>query len=160
MNFTRDKRIKVPSSTINAFYADREIDLEFEPKWPNQFINLVDEKDSSQSVMGMYNQNSDKVEIFEPTKENVWGIYPRNEQQACALNALLDDDIKLVTISGGAGTGKTLMAIAAGLAKTTDEDVYQKLLVARPIFPMGKDIGFLPGDLDEKVKSMDAAYLR
>jgi PhoH-like ATPase len=54
-------------------------------------------------------------------------------------------------LSGGAGTGKTLMAIAAGLAKSTDEDVYQKLLVARPIFPLGKDLGFLPGDLDEKL---------
>jgi PhoH-like ATPase len=145
------RELKVPSSTINDFYADREVTLDFEPKWPNQFINLVDEKDESQSVMGMYNQSTDKVEIFEPTKENVWGIYPRNAQQACALNALLDDEIKLVTISGGAGTGKTLMAIAAGLAKTTDEDIYQKLLVARPIFPMGKDIGFLPGDLDEKL---------
>jgi PhoH-like ATPase len=63
----------------------------------------------------------------------------------------LDDKIKLVTLVGGAGTGKTLLAIASGLAKATDDDIYQKLLVARPIFPMGKDLGFLPGDLEEKL---------
>lgn len=145
------KNIEVSSKVINDFYTNRSIDLDYEPKWANQFINLVDEKDPSQSVLGIYNQDTDKVEMFESPKENVWGIYPRNMQQACALNALLDDNIKLVTISGGAGTGKTLLAIAAGLTKTTDEDQYQKLLVARPIFPMGKDLGFLPGDLDEKL---------
>lgn len=68
-----------------------------------------------------------------------------------AMAALLDDRIKLVTMSGCAGTGKTLMAIAAGLHKTTDDNVYKKLVVARPIFPMGRDIGFLPGDLSEKL---------
>lgn len=63
----------------------------------------------------------------------------------------MDDKINLVTLSGAAGTGKTLLAIAAGLSKTTDEDQYQKLLVSRPVFPLGKDIGFLPGDLEEKL---------
>ena len=89
--------------------------------------------------------------MLDPHSEGVWGIYPRNLEQTFALEALLDDSIKLVTLSGGAGTGKTLLAIAAGLTKTTDEDEYHKLLVARPVFPLGKDLGFLPGDLDEKL---------
>ena len=72
-------------------------------------------------------------------------------EQSFALWALLNDDIKLVTITGGAGTGKTLLAIASGLSKSTDEDIYSRLLVSRPIFPLGKDLGFLPGDLDEKL---------
>ena len=64
---------------------------------------------------------------------------------------LLDDNIKLVTLVGKAGTGKTLLAIAAGLHKTAEENVYNRLLVSRPVFPMGKDLGFLPGDIEEKL---------
>ena len=81
----------------------------------------------------------------------VWGIAPRNLEQKFALDALLDDRISLVTLSGGAGTGKTLLAMAAGLLKATDEQKYHKILVARPVFPLGKDLGFLPGDLGEKL---------
>ena len=81
----------------------------------------------------------------------MWGIRPRNREQHFALDALLDEDIKLVTLVGKAGTGKTLLAIAAGLLKTTEEVVYQRLLVSRPIFPLGKDLGYLPGDVEEKL---------
>lgn len=68
-----------------------------------------------------------------------------------ALDALLDDSVDLVTLLGKAGTGKTLMAIAAGLRKVTDEQKHQKLLVARPVIPMGRDIGYLPGTMEEKL---------
>lgn len=81
----------------------------------------------------------------------VWGIAARNLEQYCAVHALLDDEIRLVTLTGKAGSGKTLLAMACGLHKTTEEDVYQKLLCSRPIFPMGKDIGYLPGDINDKI---------
>ena len=81
----------------------------------------------------------------------MWGIRPRNREQSFAAELLMNDDIKLVTLVGKAGTGKTLMAIAAGLHKVTEENRYQRLLVARPIFPLGRDIGYLPGDLEEKM---------
>ena len=81
----------------------------------------------------------------------MWGIRPRNKEQSFALDLLLNDEIKLVTIVGKAGTGKTLLAIAAGLQKTMEEQVYQKMLVSRPVFPLGKDIGFLPGTVEEKL---------
>jgi PhoH-like ATPase len=81
----------------------------------------------------------------------VWGIRPRNKEQHYALDLLLNDDIKLVTLVGKAGTGKTLLAIAAGLQKCVEETNYQKLLVSRPIFPLGRDIGYLPGDIEEKL---------
>jgi PhoH-like ATPase len=142
--------VKSPSEAINQFYANREIRLEQEFN-ANQFVIIEDETDSSQFVHGMYDPSEDMVKMLEPRTEGVWGIYSRNIEQAMALECLMDDRIKLVTISGEAGTGKTLMAIAAGLCKTTDEDQYQKLLVSRPIFPLGKDIGYLPGDLDEKL---------
>lgn len=143
--------LKVSSDVINKFYTKRSIKIDQEELAPNQFVILEEENDPSQFVYGVYDALDDHVRMLDPHSEGVWGIYPRNLEQTFALEALLDDNIKLVTLSGGAGTGKTLMAIAAGLAKTTDEDEYHKLLVARPIFPLGKDLGFLPGDLDEKL---------
>ena len=84
-------------------------------------------------------------------RDGVWGIRPRNKEQHCALDLLLCDDVKLVTLVGKAGTGKTLLALAAGLQKVVEEQLYSKLLVSRPIFPLGRDIGFLPGDIEEKL---------
>ena len=84
-------------------------------------------------------------------RDGVWGIKPRNREQHFALDLLLNDDIKLVTLVGKAGTGKTLLAIAAGLQKVTEEQVFSKLLVSRPIFPLGRDIGYLPGTIEEKL---------
>lgn len=145
------KTLKVGSSLINDFYTNRSLKLEDERFFPNEFVILEDENDANQFVYGIYSSESGCVRALEPEADGVWGIYPRNIEQTFALESLLDDRIKLVTLSGAAGTGKTLMAIAAGLMKCTDEDEYQKLLVSRPIFPLGKDIGFLPGDLDEKL---------
>jgi len=143
--------VTVKAEQINEFYSKRQIILENHELYPNQFVILEDSEDKSQFVYGVYDDSTKAVRMLEPYSEGVWGIYPRNLEQTFALEALLDDNIKVVTLSGGAGTGKTLMAIAAGLAKCTDEDEYQKLLVSRPIFPLGRDIGFLPGDLDEKL---------
>jgi len=81
-----------------------------------------------------------------------WGIKPRNREQIVAVDLLLNDDIKLVTMIGTAGTGKTLLAIATGLRKVVDEGVYRRLTVTRPVVPMGKDIGYLPGKEEEKMK--------
>ena len=149
--YTGVLRLSVPAALISEMYAKREVIIKGQAFAPNQFVVLSDDKDPAQTVLGIYNGDLERVVMLDIPRESVWGIYPRNLEQSCALAALLDDTIKLVTLSGGAGTGKTLMAIAAGLAKSTDEDVYQKLLVARPIFPLGKDLGFLPGDLDEKL---------
>jgi PhoH-like ATPase len=84
-------------------------------------------------------------------KERVWGIVARNREQLFAVELLLDESISLVTLDGMAGTGKTLMAIACGLKMVADDRHYSRLVVSRPIFPLGRDIGFLPGDLSEKL---------
>lgn len=149
--FTGITTLKLAAEPINQFYTKRELKLDGYDLMPNQFVVLEDANDPSQFVYGLYDAIDGVVRMLDPRSEGVWGIYPRNLEQTFALEALLDDNIKLVTLSGGAGTGKTLLAIAAGLAKTTDEDEYHKLLVARPVFPLGKDLGFLPGDLDEKL---------
>ncbi|MBC7530212.1 MAG: PhoH family protein [Oligoflexus sp.] len=148
--YTGVLEMTVEAAVINKFYIDREIRLEGE-FYPNQFVILEDKDDPSASVFGIYDGAEKIIKMVDPRTEGIWGIFPRNMEQAMALECLLNDKIRLVTLSGQAGTGKTLMAIAAGLVKTTDEDQYQKLLVSRPIFPMGRDIGYLPGDLDEKL---------
>jgi PhoH-like ATPase len=85
------------------------------------------------------------------SREGVWGIKPRNREQHFAFDALLDDRIKLVTLMGKAGTGKTLMAMAAGLKKTVLDREFRRLVVARPTVAMGRELGFLPGSLEEKL---------
>ena len=91
--------------------------------------------------------------------EHIWGIKPRNVQQTMAVELLLRKDIPLVTLIGKAGTGKTLSRLAAGLMQTEDLGDYKKLLVARPIVPVGKDLGYLPGEKQEKLETMDATHL-
>ncbi len=149
--YTGVVRVGVPAAAINDFYVSREMKIEDQEFFPNQFVILEDLEDASQFVYGLYDGTDDSIKMLEPSTEGVWGVFPRNIEQTFALDALLNDSIQLVTISGAAGTGKTLLAIAAGLVKTTDEDIYNKLLVSRPIFPLGRDIGFLPGDIDEKL---------
>ncbi|HEW92925.1 MAG TPA: PhoH family protein, partial [Thermotogaceae bacterium] len=80
-----------------------------------------------------------------------WGINPRNREQLLAFELLMDDSVKLVTLIGPAGTGKTLLSITAGLAKVIDQKIYEKLVVTKPVVPVGKEIGFLPGDVEEKM---------
>jgi PhoH-like ATPase len=107
--------------------------------------------DANQSAMVRFDASTGRIVRVGRHKEGVWGIFARNKEQLFALDLLLNDDIALVTLDGRAGTGKTLIAIAAGLLKVTDERQYRRMLVSRPIFPLGRDVGFLPGDLEEKL---------
>lgn len=84
-------------------------------------------------------------------REGVAGIRPRNREQAFAFDLLLNDSIQIVSLMGMAGTGKTLLALAAGLSRVVEDGAYSRLLISRPVMPMGRDIGFLPGDVDEKL---------
>lgn len=143
--------VKCSADKISELYEKQEIHLEEFQFSPNQFVVLADENDENRVVFGSYDEESKKVRHLESRGDGVWGIYPRNAEQIFAVAALLNDKIKLVTLTGAAGTGKTLLAISCGLTKITDEDEYHKLLVSRPIFPLGKDLGFLPGDIEEKL---------
>ena len=120
--------------------------------FPNQYVILKKSQNFEDIILGRYNHIINAIDMIpQRGHKNTWGILPRNLEQNFALDMLLDDSIKLATLVGTAGTGKTLLAIAAGLAKTTDDPVYKKLLVSRPIFPLGKDLGYLPGTLEEKL---------
>lgn len=119
---------------------------------PNEFVILRDEMGTSKSALLKVSQDGVKLEPLYLSNDPVWGITARNAQQRMALELLLNDDIPLVTLTGKAGTGKTLLALAAGLLKVEDEHKYKKLLIARPVVPMGKDIGYLPGEKEEKLR--------
>ncbi|MDX9911930.1 MAG: PhoH family protein [Phycisphaerales bacterium] len=118
---------------------------------PNQFVLLRDVEDENHTGLGRRLADTEHVIPITGPRKPVFGIMARNVQQTMALDLLMDDEIRMVTLLGSAGTGKTLVAIAAGMAKVFSEQRYDKLLVARPIMPMGRDIGYLPGDKDEKL---------
>ncbi|MBX3361933.1 MAG: PhoH family protein [Phycisphaeraceae bacterium] len=117
----------------------------------NQFAVLKSKDDPDHTGLCRRLADTDHVIPVTGPRKPVYGLMARNVQQTMAFDLLMDDEIRLVTLLGGAGTGKTLLAIAAGMAKVFAEERYDKLLVARPIMPMGRDIGYLPGDKDEKL---------
>jgi PhoH-like ATPase len=119
--------------------------------FPQQIVILTAADAPSKTAMARVDARRRRLRKVARHKDGVWGIFARNKEQLFALELLLDDDIHLVTLNGSAGTGKTLLAIAAGLKKVADEGTYRKMLVSRPIFPLGRDIGFLPGDIGEKL---------
>ena len=86
-----------------------------------------------------------------PKEESTWGLRPKNKEQSFALELLLNDEVPIVTSIGKAGCGKTLLAIAAGLDLVMEKKVYNKLVISRPIQPLGKDLGYLPGTIAEKM---------
>lgn len=146
--------VEVEPEAVNQFYSQGAVPVApgSEPPPPNEFVVLRDRTNAQHSGLGKFNATRQAyVPLIKLPKEGIWGVRPRNKEQSFAFDLLLNDDIRLVTVVGKAGTGKTLLAIAAGLHKTMEESGYQKLLVSRPIFPLGRDIGYLPGDVEEKL---------
>ncbi|MCY9588627.1 PhoH family protein [Paenibacillus chitinolyticus] len=148
--------LHVHPSVIDEFYSFRflsvpTLNLGYRLN-PHEFVILRDELGTSKSALLKTSSDGKKLEPLFLSNEPVWGIAARNAQQRMALELLLNDDISFVTLSGKAGTGKTLLTLAAGLLKVEDERKYKKLTIARPVVPMGKDIGYLPGEKDEKLR--------
>ena len=142
------RKIEVEKNSIDLFYKDGTLALPDIEACPNEYFIMTSPEHSS--AVGKYDAYKKSIEPL-LKQNNIWGIKPRNVEQRCAVDLLLRDDIKLVTMVGQAGTGKTLLALACGLRKVFDEGTYSRILVSRPIIPLGRDIGYLPGTKEEKL---------
>ncbi len=143
--------LEVAGEEIDAFFREGAW-TPSQGRWSaNLCVHLRDRANPSHTALGRYDATRGQVVALRTPREGVMGVRPRNKEQAFALDLLLDESIRLVTLVGKAGTGKTLLALAGGLKRTMEDNLYTRMLVSRPVMPLGRDIGFLPGDVDEKL---------
>jgi len=126
-----------------------ELELE-EPLMPNQFLHLTSVDDDNHKVIGRYDGKN--IVPLKYAKSSAWGLTPINMEQKMAFELLMDKDISFVTITGGAGSGKTILATAVALEKVIEQGEYGKIVFVRPTVAAGNDIGFLPGTEEEKLR--------
>lgn len=144
--------LSVSPEKMATFRANGELEINGGKQYfPNEYCTLTDEANPKKAALTKVDHTGTKLVPIIDCREGVWGIKPRNREQHFAFDALLDDRVKLVTLMGKAGTGKTLMAMAAGLKRTVLDREFRRLVVARPTISMGKELGFLPGSLEEKL---------
>ncbi len=152
--YSGQRLFEVSIERLRAFEQERFLELEeseIEDLCPNEYLIVCEKNNDRHRLLGRYSEKKRGIVPLIKMREGVWGVYPKNIEQQFAIDALLNDEVKLVSLVGKAGTGKTLLAIAAGLEMTIAEEKYARLLVSRPVQPMGKDIGFLPGDINDKL---------
>mgnify|MGYP001457240584 CR=1 FL=1 len=150
--YTGTLQLTVEPEAITLMFDEGLLPPEGRELYPNQFLTLVDAHNESHTAVGRFHAPEGRIRPLRRMELPPWGIKARNREQQFALDLLLDDSVAVVTLLGKAGTGKTLLAIAAGLQQVVDDERYNKLLVSRPVMPMGRDIGFLPGDIQEKLR--------
>jgi len=149
--YTGYQQLVVSSEDINAMYSKEAVTLGDTALLNNECVLLIDEDNPKHTGMGRA-VAPDRVQALNPNYETAWKVKARSKEQRMALELLMDPNVALVTLVGQAGTGKTLLALAAGMATTMQDEIYEKMLVSRPIIPLGRDIGYLPGSKDEKMK--------
>ena len=149
--YTGVRRLNAPQSLIDKVYTDREIpvpdDITGEDLYANEFIVMKDETSGQGSAIVRYIKKTNTLRLI-PEIKSSWGLIPRNKEQKFSFDILFDDSIKLITLVGKAGTGKTLLAASAALEQAFSKDgKYKKVVISRPVQAVGKDIGYLPGDI-------------
>ena len=149
--YTGFRRLQVEAATISQLHQGKSLRLDNEEFLPNEFVLLVDVANEKHTSIGRA-VDSHQLKPLNAAYESAWSLRPRSMEQRAALELLMDPEVALVSLVGQAGTGKTLLALAAGLANTLKGSRYEKLLVSRPVIPLGRDIGYLPGTKDDKMK--------
>ncbi len=143
--------LTAPTSVVDTLYRDKSVE------WPggefsfNEFALIQDEVNPSHSAMTVYKSDRHMHLLASRPDDQVWNIKPRNKEQRMALDLLMDPQVMIVTLVGQAGSGKTLLALAAALEMVLNHGEYERILISRPIMPLGRDIGFMPGDKGEKL---------
>ena len=152
--YTGFKKHLVDDQLIDQIYAGEKIIFEkSEGRFlPNQFLMLVSNANEKKTALVRFKNYDIPLSKVSEMKNDVWGLKPRNKEQMFALDVLLDPEVPIVTLVGKAGCGKTLLAIAAGLDQVLDAEKHKKLVISRPVQPLGKDIGYLPGTMEEKMR--------
>jgi len=151
--------IEKSAEFVDKFYKDKSAKNTDSELVPNEFVIFKAKEDPKKSAMGRVSPADPSVIKMLAPESSPWGIRSLNKEQRCAMDLLLDENVKLVTMIGSAGTGKTLMSLACGLQKAVEENIYRRLIICRPIVPVGKDIGFIPGTKEEKLSTwMGAIY--
>ena len=146
----------VDEQIVDQFYNGEDIEVSKDEikLYPNQLIMLVSNANHKKTAIAKFTRYEDPLQKI-INYDGVWGVRSRNKEQAFALDILMNPDISVVSLVGKAGSGKTLCAIAAALEQTLEsskgESPYKRVVVSRPIQPMGKDIGYLPGSMEEKM---------
>jgi len=148
--------IIVEDNVVEDFYANGAIYLpkQKEKLYPNHFLVLKSSKDDKKSAICRFTDYDEPLKKVY-TYKDIWGLSAKNKEQKYAMDLLFDKDVHILSLTGKAGTGKTLIAAACGLEQvlrsTKSQGGYDKLIITRPVQPMGRDIGFLPGTLEEKM---------
>lgn len=157
--YTGITTLTVKDNVIERFYKEKIIENPLEKSYPNEFVILKSELNEKKTALGRVPPYDTKIIKALGPEPAPWGIKPLNKEQKFAMEILLDDEVKLVTLMGVAGTGKTLISLACALHKTLDVNVYRRVVICRSVVPVGRDIGYLPGTMDEKLQSwMGAIY--
>jgi len=142
----------IDDQVIDDIYNGQDVYLSEEEKfYPNQFILFKSTHNEKKTALARFMGPSQPVKKITQSKKGIWGVKPKNKEQIFATNILMDEEVPIVSLVGPAGSGKTLLAIAAGLEQTLGIGLYNKLVISRPVQPVGKDIGFLPGTVEEKM---------
>jgi PhoH-like ATPase len=143
--------LDIDGEEIDTFFRDGKLTPRDNAWAPNTCVLMRDRTNPSHTALGRFDGTKKAIMALRVPREGVMGVRPRNKEQSFAIDLLLDESVRLVTLVGKAGTGKTLLALAAGLKRTMEDSAYTRMLVSRPVMPLGRDIGFLPGDVDEKL---------
>lgn len=142
------EKAEVEKIYIDTLFKNGSVRIPGMETHPNQYIILTDNQGSY--IHARFSAK-DNGFVKLASSNDMWGIRPKNQEQLFATDALLHKDVQLVCLLGPAGTGKTLLALAAGMRQVFDENIYRKILISRPIVPLGRDIGYLPGTKEEKL---------
>lgn len=144
--------VAVTTERLAEFRDAGELRLDTPALRPNEYVLFRAAEGSRGSALGRAGvEDPQRVAVLKAADETLWGLRPRNKEQYFAIDALMDDEIKLVTLMGKAGTGKTLLAMAAAMHQTLKRKRYRGVLVCRPVVPVGRDLGYLPGDIEAKL---------